>query len=150
MCSGPNSTRARNFLTITRQVFWLIPIARLGAFPQVQTCSDRKFRVISEFGKRYVLGKIQQRVLPRILTCVPFSASSGTVAHAGHHIITAQNYKLFPDSPNKSYLGQKRKFFLMNDMQHLVELSGKKKCARGNRCRDLKATDAGGRCDERS
>ncbi len=107
MCSGPNSTRARNFLTITRQVFWLIPIARLGAFPP-KNGSDRKFR---EFGKRHVMGKIQQRVLPRILTCVPFSASSGADAHAGHHIITAQNYKLFPDSPNKSYLGQKRNFF---------------------------------------
>ena len=33
MCSCPNSTRARIILTITRQVFWLIPIARLGAFP---------------------------------------------------------------------------------------------------------------------
>lgn len=146
MCSGPNSTRARNFLTITRQVFWLIPIARLGAFPP-KNGSDRKFR---EFGKRHVMGKIQQRVLPRILTCVPFSASSGADAHAGHHIITAQNYKLFPDSPNKSYLGQKRNLFLMNDMQHLVELSGKKKCARGNRCRDLKSQDAGGRHEERS
>ena len=44
----------------------------------------------------------------------------------------------------------KNEIFFMNHMQHLVELSGKKKCARGNRCRDLKSQDAGGRCYERS
>ena len=45
------------------------------------------------------MGKIQQRVLPRILTCVPFSATSGAGARSGHHIITMQSYKLFPNQP---------------------------------------------------
>ena len=63
---------------------------------QIKIGSGRKFR---EFGKRHVMGKIQQRVLPRILTCVPFSATIGAGARGGHHIITAQNYKLFPNQP---------------------------------------------------
>ena len=59
------------------------------------------------------MGKIQQRVLPRILTCVPFSATSGAGAHSGHHIITPQNYKYIFTLPKQitSFVYNIIKFF---------------------------------------
>ena len=81
------------FLTITRQVFWLIPIARL-----VGPSHQRIGLAVTELrnsASDIVDGKIQQRVLPRILTCVPFSAIGAAIAGDGHHIIMVQSYNLF-------------------------------------------------------